>query len=92
MIKLKVEVFELQLKQESARLSTNQNRNTDGFWMAKLLESANGMESAKGNHHLNRTTGFGRETVINNPVSTNNSKRNSARRLAKDYDSQRKNQ
>lgn len=92
MIRLKVEVFELQLKQESARQTQSgqtANRHSDGFWMTKLLESTNGLESAKSNQ-LNRTAALGRETVINNTGGASSTKRNSARRLAKDYDVQRR--
>jgi hypothetical protein len=57
--------------------------------MAKLLESTNGLESVKASH-TNRNNVLGRETVINNSGCTSTSKRSSARKIAKEYDSQRK--
>jgi hypothetical protein len=90
MIKLKVEVFELQLRQESARQSNsrgnNTNRHSDSFWMAKLLESSSGVESKQSTSHLNRSSGMCRDTVI----TSTSTKRTSARKLAIDYDNQRK--
>jgi hypothetical protein len=90
MIKLKVEVFEQQLKQESTKQSNlrenNTTRQSDEFWMTKLLETSNCIDSKKSKSQLKHANGMCRDTVINSIWT----RKASAIKMAINYDNQRK--